>query len=61
MMRYKLFFIEDSQLRLAVPVDAEDDGSALQHVAQRRFGRPCELWNADRLVERFADKRPNSV
>jgi hypothetical protein len=60
MARYKLLFIEDSQLRLAVPLEAADDGDALKHVAERRFGRPCELWRADQLVGRFADERSDN-
>jgi hypothetical protein len=61
MTRYKLFFIEDWQLRLTVPFDAENDGKALRYVAERRFRRPCELWNADRLVKRFADHRRDNT
>jgi hypothetical protein len=57
MIRYKLLFIENSQLRMAVPFDADDDRAAMEYVAQRRWGRACELWSADRLVQRFSDKR----
>lgn len=59
MNRYRLYFIEGSQLRQAVPIEAEDDENAVRFVAQRRFGRPCELWDGERLVERFDDHRPD--
>jgi hypothetical protein len=59
MVRYKLYFIEGSQLRQAVPFEAENDENAARYVAQRRFGRPCELWEGSRLVQRFDDGRPD--
>ena len=61
MTRYRLLFIEDFQLQLAVPFEADDDDTALRYVDRRRFGRPCELWTGDRLVERFADRRERRV
>jgi hypothetical protein len=57
MVNYKLFFIEDAQLRQVVPFQANNDGVAKRYVQQRRFKRPCELWQADRLVARFRDER----
>ena len=48
MVSYKLFFIEDAQLRQAVPFLADGDGVAKRYVQQRRFKRPCELWHPDR-------------
>jgi hypothetical protein len=56
-VNYKLFFIEDAQLKQAVPFQADGDGTARRYVQQRRFKRPCELWQADRLVQRFQDER----
>jgi hypothetical protein len=54
MADYRLYFLDPSNhIRGVVEFGSDDDGQAAEHARSHADGRAMELWNRDRLVQRF--------
>jgi hypothetical protein len=54
---YRLYFLDSAdRIRQAIDMECDDDATAIEAAEPYRDGRTMELWNRDRLVQRFANK-----
>ena len=54
-MHYRLYFMDlAGHIRHALDLQCEDDAQAAREVEKHRNGQAMELWQASRLVRRYA-------